>query len=79
MTGESLAIQDDLAVLPHIEPQAPLINGEPRHQPVLVNHMRAQKAEAIGGGEDMVGLWGHLIMELKMTESEMNMSRLNIS
>lgn len=38
--AESLAIQDDLAVLPDIEPQIhPFINGEPRHQPMLVIHM----------------------------------------
>ena len=54
VTAESLAIQDDLAVLPDIEPQVhTLINGEPRHQPVLVVHMRAQRADAVGG-ENMV-------------------------
>ena len=42
VTGESLAIQDDLAILPDIEPQIhALINGEPRHQPVLVINVSA--------------------------------------
>ena len=49
MAGESLAIQDDLAILPDIEPQIhPLINSKPRHQPMLVIHMRAQRAYAVG-------------------------------
>ena len=55
MPVKSLAIQHDLAVLPHIEPKVhALINGKPRHQPVLVIHMRAQRADAVGG-EDVVG------------------------
>ena len=55
MTSESLTIQDDLAILPDIEPQIhPLINSKPRHQPMLVIHMRAQRAYAVGG-EDVVG------------------------
>ena len=59
VTCESLAIQDNLAVLPDIEPQIhPLINSKPRHQPMLVIHMRAQRAYAVGG-EDVVGHRGH--------------------
>ena len=55
MARESLTIQDNLAVLPDLEPQIhPLINSKPRHQPMLVIHMRAQRADAIGG-EDVVG------------------------
>ena len=50
MPVKSLAIQHDLAVLPDIEPKVhALINGKPRHQPVLVIHMRAQRADAVGG------------------------------
>lgn len=61
MPGESLAIQDNLAVLPDLEPQIqPLINSKPRHQPVLVIHMRAQRAYAVGG-EDVKLHWEHLI------------------
>lgn len=63
VTGESLAIQDDLAVLSHIEPKVyALINGEPRHQPMLVIHMRAQRADAVGG-EDVV-LHGRLMIRV---------------
>ena len=55
MARESLAIQDNLAILPDLEPQIhALINSKPRHQPMLVIHMRAQRAYAVGG-EDVVG------------------------
>ena len=54
MASKSLAIQNDLAVLPDIEPKVhALINSKPRHQPMLVIHMRAQRADAVGG-EDVV-------------------------
>ena len=54
MPVKSLAIQHDLAVLPHVKPKVhALINSKPRHQPVLVIHMRAQRADAVGG-EDVV-------------------------